>query len=96
MYIFGNTGYTSRLNTIPNRAFTTLVLFPSSSSHSVLFRAVSADWVSRNRMAYPVLVVLMPATCTSLVVSAFSRAVLMCVFAASVGRALENRSLSTS
>jgi hypothetical protein len=51
-----------RCTTTPNRALTSFVLFPSSFSHSMLLRAASADSVSLNRMTYPVLVVLTPAT----------------------------------
>lgn len=81
---------------MPNHGFTNLVSFPSSSSHSVLFRAISADWASLNLIIYPVFVVPMPATCAYLVGSAFSRADLMCVFAALVGRNLMNRLSFTS
>jgi hypothetical protein len=66
-----------RWTTAPNRGLTYFVPLPSSSSHSVLTRAVSADRGSLNRITYLVLVVLILATCTSLVALAFARALRM-------------------
>ena len=63
-----------RWTTIPKRGFTSFMSLPSSPSHSMLVQATSADWGSLNLITYPVLVVPTPATCASLVVSAFRRA----------------------
>jgi hypothetical protein len=69
-----------------NRGLTNLVPLPNSRSHSVLLRAVSANSGSLNRITYLVLVVPIPATCTSWVKGAFNNAVLMWEFAAGMGR----------
>jgi hypothetical protein len=79
---------------MPNRGFTSLVSLPNSSSHSVLFRAVSAEYVSLNLITYPVFVAPTPATWTSLVLSVFIRAALICALAASDGRYLASPSPS--
>jgi hypothetical protein len=60
------------LATTPNRGLTHFVPLPSSLSHSVLTRAVSADRESLNRIKYPVLAVPIPATYTSFVMLAFA------------------------
>ena len=75
-----------RCTTMPNRGFTSLVLFPSSLSHSVLSRATLADSGFLNRITYPVFVVPIPATCASCVDGALNNAVRIWVLAESVGR----------
>lgn len=75
-----------RCTTIPNHGLTSLALFPSSFSHSMLLQASSADSVSLNPMTYSVLVVPTPATWASCVDGAPDSAVRMWVFAVSVGR----------
>lgn len=79
---------------IPNQGFTSLVLFPNSPSHVVSFQAISADWASLNLIMYPVLVVPIPATCVSLVVSVLNSTDWIFVLAMSVGRYLLNPPVS--
>jgi hypothetical protein len=69
-----------------NRGLTSLVSLPNSRCPSVLLRALSADKESLNRITYPVLVVPIPATCTSWLDGAHDNAVPMWVFAAGVGK----------
>jgi hypothetical protein len=85
-----------RWTTILNRGFVSFILLPSVSSHYVQDRAIWVDRSSLKRITYPVLVIPIPTTCTSFVVSLVYKALRMYVFAESAGRYLLKASVSSS